>query len=164
MAASNIPKLPKRGSVTIAGDGTVAAHTLDYEDGDVALSGSNTPERIVVRDRGAIVAVLEGDDPVLTITMTVTMREFTNAGEATPIDVVEFSGAWATQGSTTAIRGDHKFVTVTVNAGGSLIGDTADATIAFAGCVGTWAWAEGKPGKITLTFEVFGGYTRTGQA
>lgn len=163
MAVSNIPKVPRDGTVTLQG-ATLAAYTLDYEDGDVNVSEIGTAERIVIRDRGAIVAVRQGDDPVITITMTVSQRDFTDGSSATLWDVIAFTGSRAADTKTTDTKGDFKFLTCVFTDAGTAHGDTADHTLTAKGCVATMSFAEGKPNKYTLTLEVHAGLTRTGQA
>jgi len=161
MAISTFPKVKRDGQVTLKDNAGALSTILTYEDGDVSFDGVQS-DRIVIRDRGVIVGVRKGDDPVIKITFTVTARQFTNAAAGSVIDMIEFSGGWAAATSTTDIASDFNIFTAEFQMEGTTP-DGADHVATFLGCVGTWNFSEGDPNKIKVTLECHGGKpTRTG--
>ena len=159
---SNIPMVPRDGKIEVLSLSGVLSFELVYEAGDTSIS-HDIPDRIVCRDRGIVYSVRKGNAAIPVISCTVDACEFTNASNATAIDTIEFSGAWAAASRTTGITSDMNLVTVRFTAGKASVGDSANAVVSCADCVGTWDFAEGEPGKIKLTWEVYGAMTRTGQ-
>ena len=98
MAESTIVKVRRDGEVQfVDGSGSPKSYTVSYENGNVSF-GREKAERIVIRDRGAIVGSRKGDDPVLTITFDVHMRSFTTTAgtDLTICDVMDNTGNVAT--------------------------------------------------------------------
>lgn len=161
---STTPKVRRDGTVLIEGDGSVGAHTVDYENGDTAF-GLEKESRTVVRDRGTIVAVRKNDDPVYIVTFSVHQREFTNGSNAVILDVAQFTGAWSGQGSTTDVVSDFNMVSITLTEEGTDHGDSVDGTIKFLGCILICTgFSEADPNQLAFTAECYGGFSRTGQA
>lgn len=169
MPESSVVKTLRNATVTI-NDGstpTPKAYEVTIEDGNFTFDAQKAA-RVVVRDRGAIVGVVAGEDPVLTGSFTVDMREFTDASSATIVDVIEWTGTWklvAAGGTAVSVGGAaytfplHK---ITYKVEGTDLGDSADHTAVFDKCLLTWNFAEGDRNKINVTFECMGGITRTG--
>lgn len=157
-------KVARNGTLTVAGDGSVSTHTVDYENGDTSF-GLEKESRTVSYDRGRIVGVHKTQDPIHTITFTVHHREFTNGSNAVILDVAQFTGAWSGQGSTTSVVSDFNMVTLVLTAEGTDFGDSADGTITFLGCILICTgFAEGDLNSLAFTAECYGGFSRTGQA
>lgn len=154
MARSTLPKVKADGKMTITAP-VIGSQELDYEQGDVAWQARRR-ERVVIRDRGVIVAVRKGDEPVITITQTMHALEFTNAVAGNLPDIMEFTGGWATATKTTDIAGDFNFVTVAYEMEGT-IPDGKDSVATFLGCIGFWDFAEGDNSLINATWECYGG-------
>ena len=163
MGASQTVKVAKDGQIKLY-DGTSPtslSHTVSYEDGDFSLT-PEPAERVVIRDRGAIVGVRSGDDVVGTFSMSCYMREFTDGSDTTIIDAIEKTGgasAWVSTGGTgyTPYLLDVEFI-----AEGSDHGDDGDHKVMLTKCHLTWDFAEGKDGnKINISGEIYGTITRS---
>jgi hypothetical protein len=64
------------GTITLK-DGAASSYVVSFEVGDFA-SAEQGADRVVIRDRGAIVGLRKGDDPVLNISFSVHMRSLTD--------------------------------------------------------------------------------------
>lgn len=163
MAESIIPKVRRDGKVTVR-DRVGNEYEVDYEDGDVKFGGTKAA-RTVIRNRGVIVGVRKGDDPVYAITFSVHMRQFTSDSDLNLCDILDGTGAASTWRSTggRAFQ-DFPNFDYTFLADGAVHGDGADHTVEFPICVGEWQFSEGDPNKIEFSLEGFGGYTKGGPA
>ena len=162
MAQSTLPKVRRDGSTSVA---DTAAHTyaVGYEDGDVSFSNDKAA-RIVVRNRGVITTVRKGDDPVLQISFSVHMRQFTDGGDLNLCDILDgraSASAWTNE--TSIYAGEFPSFNWTFQVEGTTP-DGADHTALFKACIGTWKFSEGDPNKIDVTLECHGGVTFTGPA
>lgn len=160
MAESNISKTFRNGKVTKY-DGAALSFEFSYEDGDFSF-GAEKAGRTVVYDRGEIVGLRKANDPVLTASFTVDMRQFASVADANPIDAMEWTGAWAAGVSTGGTNfefnvGTYKFVVQ-----GTTYGESADHVLTVSKVFETWDFKEGDRNKITVKLEIYGGYTRTG--
>lgn len=157
---STFPKVPRDGQVQIV---TVeSTYTLDYENGDTS-AGQRIPDRIVIRDRGTIVAVRKGDDNVPSITMTVSALQFTNGSNDVLLDAMEFTGNLSSDTNQTEVPSDFNIVDILITIEGTA-NDGIDHTVRYNNCIGLWSWSEGAPNTYSLTFECYGSVARTGQA
>lgn len=139
-------------------------YTVDYEDGDVKFAAAKRA-RTVIRNRGKIVGVRAADDPVLQLTFSVHARQFTSISDLNLCDILDGTGSAATWVNTggRAFQ-DFPCYDWTFTADGAVHGDGADHEVEFKIATGEWQFAEGDPGKIEVTLEVFGGYASTGTA
>ena len=165
MAESTIVKVRRDGEVQfVDGSGSPKSYTVSYENGNVSF-GREKAERIVIRDRGAIVGSRKGDDPVLTITFDVHMRSFTTSAgtDLTVCDVMDNTGnvatiPWAKKSSAHEEWNlDLKFTVENTDHGGG-----ADYVVTFSTCIFTWEFSEGDPNTISVTAEFMAGYSATG--
>jgi hypothetical protein len=165
MAESTIVKVRRDGLLTIQdGTGTPLTYTVAYENGNVSFSREKA-DRIVIRDRGAIVGSRKGDDPVLSVTFDVHMRMLTTTAgtDLTLIDVLDNGGNVATiPWVKTNTAHEEWCLDLVFTIEGSDHGDGADYTATFADCIFTWDFSEGDPNTISVTAECMGGYTSTG--
>jgi hypothetical protein len=76
MADSTVVTTRRDGKITIT-DGAASSYEVSFEVGDFA-SAEPGADRVVIRDRGAIVGLREGDDPVINISFSVHMRSLTD--------------------------------------------------------------------------------------
>jgi hypothetical protein len=76
MADSTVVTTRRDGKITIT-DGAASSYEVSFEVGDFA-SAEPGADRVVVRDRGAIVGLRKGDDPVINISFSVHMRSLTD--------------------------------------------------------------------------------------
>jgi len=76
MADSVVVGTRRDGKITIT-DGAASSYEVTFEVGDFS-SAEPGADRVVIRDRGAIVGLRKGDDPVLNISFSVHMRSLTD--------------------------------------------------------------------------------------
>ena len=76
MADSTVVTTRRDGKITIT-DGAASSYEVSFEVGDFA-SAEPGADRVVIRDRGAIVGLRKGDDPVINISFSVHMRSLTD--------------------------------------------------------------------------------------
>tara|TARA_R110002020_G_scaffold182725_3_gene378430 strand:+ start:214 stop:708 length:495 start_codon:yes stop_codon:yes gene_type:complete len=164
MAASTIPKVRRDGSITFEDSGAGNSLTVTYEDGNFAFDGSGKADRIVIRDRGTIVGVRKGDDPVITGSFSVHFREFTNGSAAILADVIDGVGGASSWTSTGGGAFEQHMLTLKFICEATDHGESADAVAAFSKVVSTWAFSESDPDTLTVSFECFGGVAFVGQA
>lgn len=168
MAESEISKTFRNGKVEKK-DASGLSFEFTYEDGDFSFGGERAA-RTVVYDRGSIVGVRKGNDPVLTASFTVDMRQFASGtpgapgADANPIDVIEWSGPWAAGVSTGGANFEFPTGTYTFTSQGIAYGETADHVLNCYKVIETWDFKEGDRNKITIKLEIYGGYDRQGPA
>lgn len=162
MSASQVLKTARDGQLTII-DGTGSPNTLvvAFEDGDFSFSDDKA-ERIVMRDRGAIVGLRKGDDSVPSFSFSVYMREFMDSSAVTIIDVIEGTNG-ASGWLTTGVAGfEQTLFNIEMEVEGTAHGDAGDHQLTMTRCFLNWDFAEAKEGnKITITGEVYGTVSRT---
>jgi hypothetical protein len=76
MAESLVVGTRRDGTITIT-DGAAASYVVAFEVGDFS-SSEPLADRVVIRDRGAIVGLREGDSPIITFSFSVHMRSLTD--------------------------------------------------------------------------------------
>ena len=76
MADSVVVGTRRDGKITIT-DNAASSYEVSFEVGDFS-SAEPGADRVVIRDRGAIVGLRKGDDPVLNISFSVHMRSLTD--------------------------------------------------------------------------------------
>ena len=157
MAESTVVAVPRDGTITIKnGDATV--YTVAYEAGDFSAN-LDKAERIVVYDRGTIVGLRSGNDPVPSISFSVHLRELADASEDTILDFVyqTNNSSAATSGGGTGF--EPFLVEVEFQANMSALSGS-NTKITCKGVLLTASIAEGSPGSISFTGEVYGSITR----
>lgn len=165
MAESTVVKVRRDGTISIKdGAGSPLTYTVAYENGDFAF-GVDKEGRIVIRDRGAIVGLRKGDDPVNSLSFSVHFRAMAITGtNATLLDVIHRTGAWAAATSTGGTGYEQFLVDVVMTIEGTDLGDSADHTATFTKVLLTYDFKEGDPDVINVKGEVYGTVTRTGPA
>ena len=91
MAESTVVKVRRDGTIKLK-DGSTNTYTVAYENGDLSFDGGSKADRIVIRDRGTIVGLRKGDDPVPSLTFTTMMRDFHDNSAGSLIDFLDNSG------------------------------------------------------------------------
>jgi len=76
MADSSVVATRRDGTITIE-DNALSSYTVSFEVGDFSASEPGA-DRVVIRDRGAIVGLRKGDDPVINLSFSVHMRSLTD--------------------------------------------------------------------------------------
>lgn len=159
MAASTVVKVPRDGKITLSDNGGSNTYEISYENGDFSFdNGTEQAERIIVRDRGTIVGLRRGDDPVGSVSFTVHMRDFIGTGsDLTLIDVLSGTG---TAGSWVSVGGDAfdmYLLDCLFQVEGTDHNDTGDHKATFSKVLFLASFSEGSPNSISVTGEVYGG-------
>ena len=163
MAIDNFVKVKRDGTITIFDNAGANTITVDFEgDGNFSFdNGAEHAERVVIMDRGSIVGLRKGNDPVGSISWQVNMREFTNATATGLIDVINHSGSAAAWVSTGGDEFEQYLLDVKITIDG---GAVVDSTATFSKVLLTWDFAEGDPNVINISGECYSGITYTGIA
>ena len=157
MSESTVVAVPRDGTLKLTnGDATV--YTCSYENGDVSFSEEKA-ERIVIYDRGTIVGVRSGNDPVPSVSFTVHFREFMNGAANTLMDFVDgtnfLSGATPTGGTGyEPYMIDVEFQADMTTLSGS------NTKVTMTKVLITTSFSEGSPDSISCTGEIYGTITR----
>jgi len=157
MAESTIVKVPRDGTIVLK-DGGSNTYTVAYEDGNVSF-GRQKDERIIIRDRGAIVASRKGDSPVLQVTFTVHMRMFTTSA-GSDLTLVDFLDGTGNASAFAKASSAHEEWNIAIEF--TLEDGATDQKATFSPCICTWEFSEGSPDSITVTAEVMAPITFTG--
>lgn len=166
MAQSEISKTHRNGKVEKL-DASGLSFEFSYEDGDFSFGGERSA-RTVVYDRGEIVGLRKGNDPVLTASFTIDMRQFASGTpsapgtDENPIDAIEWSGVWSAGVSTGGANFEFKVGTYRFTSQGIAYGETADHVLTCYRVLETWDFKEGDRSKISVKLEIYGGYDRQG--
>lgn len=157
MAISPIPYLPKDGVLLIEdATGTPIAHTVAYEDGDFGGVVFQQSDRGVLPflDRGAHYALRLGDEEASPFTFSATATELADATESCLIDAITGAGAFSAGVSTWGANEEVWTVKITWTGDTSAIGGDA-STIVLTYCRASVTFAEGSPGKFTVSGMAF---------
>lgn len=156
---SNQAKVPKNGFVKFfdavgpSGSNTFGGRGVSYSGAkvrEVSVNAGAKPDPIVVRIRGEIVFVGEGDDPVFEITFSVPLYQFTNGSQDVMLDVFDGTG---NIGSTwTKDRDWISFWNTGAQflADGTGVSDAADHTLTYRGVVWTYELGETANGESAI--------------
>ena len=159
MAESTVVKVRRDGTITLSsGDGTPVTYTVAYENGDVSFDGGSKADRIVIKDRGTIVGLRKGDDPVPSLSFTVMMREFTDASSGTLIDFLDKTGNYNANTSTGGTGYEQYLIDIAFQIEGTSHGDANDHLATASNCLCTWSFSESDPDTISVSAEVYGGF------
>jgi hypothetical protein len=167
MAYSTVPKAKKDGQIVFNDATTPTAITLQvaYEEGNFTFD-KPVRDEIVVRDRGVITTVRQGDEQPITGSFNFYMREFTDTTNAGSLqDFINGTGNYASNASTGSggnVYVEHYAVDMVYTVEGNDFGDDADHTATFSKCVCVLSFAEGDPNAFTLNFTCYGGVTFSG--
>ena len=143
------------------GAGTPLEYVVAYEEGNFAYADPKAAQ-VVVRDRGAIAGLRKGDDPVISGSFSIHFRKMADTSDATMLDVINKTNAWASATSTGGTGFEQFLVDLVFTVDSTAVGDTADDVATFSKCHLSYEFAEGETDKVTVNFECYGGLTRTG--
>lgn len=162
--ASQKAKTSYDGAVTMLdATGTPLTLTVPFENGDFSASGHNASGRaaVVIKARGKVVAVRNGESAEITGSFSMKMSEFTaGSSNANPLDaLMKKSGtSWASAVSTYSAGSERMMVGLKFDIEGTNIGDSVDHTITYLKCDLTWDFAESGDGNtITFNYTCYGG-------
>ena len=82
MADSSVVATRRDGTITLT-DGAASSYAVSFEVGDFSAAEPGA-DRVVIRDRGAIVGLRKGDDPVISFSFSVHMRSLTDSTADNP--------------------------------------------------------------------------------
>lgn len=135
MADSLVVGTRRDGTITIT-DGAAATYTVAFEVGDFSAS-EPLADRVVIRDRGAIVGLRKGDDPVITFSFSVHMRSLTDASADNLMDRIYNRGCHAAAPLTsTGGDGFEQFLqTVVFECDTSAVGSGKTYTATYSKCI-----------------------------
>jgi hypothetical protein len=80
------------------------------------------------------------------------------------IDFLDKTGSFSGNTSAGGAGYEQYLINIKLTVEGTDNGDTADHTATAAKCLCTWSFSESDPDTISVTAEVLGGFTYTGQA
>ena len=167
MAYSTVPKAKKDGKIVFSDATSPTPVTLEvaYEEGNFTFD-KPVRDEVVVRDRGVITTVRQGDEQPITGSFNFFMREFTDTANAGSIqDFINKTGNYSANvstGSGGSVFVEHHSVDIEYTVEGTDFGDDADHVATFSKAVCVLSYAEGDPNAYTLNFTVYGGVTFTG--
>lgn len=157
MAESTVVATRRDGTITIK-DGASNAYVVSFEVGDFSFSEPKA-DRVVIRDRGAIVGLRKGDDPVISFSFSVHMRSLTDTTADNLIDNIYNRGFHAGALTSTGTTGFEQFLeTVEFVASTSAIGGNSQKAT-FSKCLlEMGSMSESADGNtIEITGECYGG-------
>lgn len=161
MADSSVVATRRDGTITIT-DGAASSYTVSFEVGDFSFSEPNA-DRVVIRDRGAIVGLRKGDDPVLSFSFSVHMRSLTDTTADNLMDRI-YNRGFNSGLPLTSTGGDgfEQFLqTVVFEADTQAIGSGKVYTATFAKChLEMSSMSESADGNsLEISGECYGGVT-----
>ena len=162
MALAATVKVRRDGTIKLA-DNAATTLTVAYEDGNFSadLLGADA-DRIVIRDRGSIIGLRQGDDQVGSLSFSVHFMEFTNSGASgCLLDYINGTQAGSGLVSTGGNGWEQFLCDITMEIECTDHGDS-DTTAVFSKVLLTADFSEGDPDVLNVSGEVYGGVTYTG--
>ena len=166
MAYSVIPKVRRDGKLVLKDGGTTTLE-VEYEDGNLTLTGLPTKEaQTIIRDRGSIVAVRKGDsEPVASGSFTIHFRQFTASSDpGSVLDFINQTGNYSSNvstGNTGTPRVEFYCIDIDYEVDGETDGLTSTPHKAsLTKCVvSATSLTEGDPTALSFEFVAYGGLT-----
>lgn len=157
MPISSVVKNFRDGTITLADNG-INTLTIQYEAGDLSLSGVNQGnyEHTKYLDRGDLGSIRKTNRSFPTGSFSCQMTEFSDASNTNIWDLVNKTGAFSTAVSTLGANADLYTLKITLSVEGTNFGDSSDHTLEMDDCRCTIDFAEGDPSSFTINFEVLG--------
>ena len=157
MPISSVVKNFRDGTITLADNG-INTLTIQYEAGDLSLSGVNQGnyEHTKYLDRGDLGSIRKTNRSFPTGSFSCQMTEFSDASNANIWDLVNKTGAFSAAVSTLGANADLYTLKITLSVEGTNFGDSSDHTLDMDDCRCTIDFSEGDPSSFTINFEVLG--------
>ena len=157
MPISSVVKNFRDGTITLADNG-INTLTIQYEAGDLSLSGVNQGnyEHTKYLDRGDLGSIRKTNRSFPTGSFSCQMTEFSDASNTNIWDLVNKTGAFSTAVSTLGANADLYTLKITLSVEGTNFGDSSDHTLEMDDCRCTIDFSEGDPSSFTINFEVLG--------
>lgn len=155
MAESSVVK-NNRDAVLSFSDGTTPTaltYTVQHEPGDLTYNRARNRDDYL--DRGELVgSAREGDEEGVSGSFSAYLRQFTDATEATLLDVLENDGyVGANWTSTLGTASDLTTWDLIYLVEGSDFGDGADHSLTFGDCSFDYGFTEGRPSAYAINFR-----------
>lgn len=164
MAISSVVKNYRDGVLKLSdGTGTPIEVTVQYENGDFSLSGTNQGnyEHTKYLDRGELGSIRRTSRSFPTGSFTANLTDLSDATEKTLWDAVNKTGAFTSAVSTLGTNADLYTLDITLTIEGTDFGDASDHVLTLSDCRCSIDVAEGDPDSFTINFEVLGSITAT---
>jgi hypothetical protein len=164
MPISSVVKNFRDGLIQLAsGGGSPVSMSVQYENGDFSLSGSNQGnyEHTKYLDRGELGSIRKTNRSFPTGSFTAQLTDLSDASNNTLWDAVNRSGSFAAAVSTLGSTADLYTLNITLTIEGTQFGDATDHVLVMNDCRCSIDVAEGDPDSFTLNFEVLGSITAT---
>lgn len=154
MALSQTPIIPADGVITLA-DNAALTLTVQYEDGDLQISGLRKGQMQVqtFKDRGITYSARNTEDQEISFQFSAHLIGLTDGAAATLLDAVRRAGAWAAAASTLPVVAggfDVYCLKITWASERSNYGGTADTSCVMKYCTVEADLSEGIPSKISI--------------
>ena len=157
MAESTVVAVPRDGTISIT-NGDATTYTVSFENGDMSMN-LDLAERIIIYDRGSIVGLRQGNDPVPSISFSVHLRELADSTEDTLLDFIYKTGNSSAATSTGGTGFEQFLCTVEFQANMSALSGS-NTKVTFNKVLLFASIAEGNPDTISVTGEVYGSIVR----
>lgn len=161
MADSSVVATRRDGTITLT-DGAASSYAVSFEVGDFSAAEPGA-DRVVIRDRGAIVGLRKGDDPVISFSFSVHMRSLTDTTADNLMDRLYNRGVHSgTPLTSTGGDGFEQFLqTVAFQVDTSAVGSGKIYTATYSKCyMEVSSLTEGADGNtIEVSGECYGGVT-----
>ena len=162
--ASRVLKTAYDGVVSfIDATGTPLTLAIPFENGDFSASGLHPSGRaaVVIKARGKVVSVRNGESQEITGSFSIKMSEFTaGSSNANALDAIfkKTGTAWASAVSVFATGSERMMVDIKLTIEGTDLGDSTDHTITFKKCDVTFDFSESGDGDtVTVNYTCYGG-------
>ena len=163
MALSTVIKNFTDGSLVIKdGTGTPLSLTVQFENGDFALSGlkANLRETVAYESRGRFKGVRHTTRTYPTGSFSAHFAEFSEDATGTLGDALLKQGTkWAAAVSTSGANAEVYTLDLTFTVEGTAHGDAADATFTLEDCECVLDYSEGDPSTFSVSFTCYGALT-----
>ena len=159
MAESTVVKNKRDGTIEFSDLLGANTFTVAFEQGDLSLTIPGTTVSNYL-DRGTMVPSLRlVDDQPITGSFTAYLRDFSDGGYATLMELITLTGDvganWTSTGSAGSVVADVFLVDLTWTVEGVIHGDVSDHVIELNFCHLTGATSEGDPDTITINFTSY---------
>lgn len=164
MAASTVVKNFGDGTISVKdGTGTPVVLTVDFDQGDLSLTGLSATQREVAayESRGVLKSLRHTTRTYPTGSFTLMLTDVSDDEDTTLIDFLLKRGSYDGNVSTRGANSDVYTVDIVLTIEGTDLGDTADHVITMEDCYCTADVAEGDPNTVTVNFTVYGDVTMT---
>ena len=164
MPLSSVVKNYRDGLITLAsGGGSPITLTVQYENGDFSLTGSNQGNYDITKylDRGDLGSVRKTARSFPTGSFSAHLTELSDATNLTLWDAVNRTGAFAAAVSTLGANADVYTLNIVLTIEGTQFGDATDHILTLNDCRCSIDVSEGDPDSFSISFEVLGTITAT---